>query len=263
MMVSVAADGGVPYYPDLAGKVAVVTGGSRGIGAATCRALASNQVRVAVNGRDRDAISAVVAQITDAGGVAIAVPGDVTDVAVVAGMRDTITHEYGPVDILAAFAGGQGAPMVTAHLGADRWRAVIDSELTSMYLTVTAFLPEMMARGRGVIITMSSTAGRQPTQANAAYAAAKAGVAMFSRHLANEVGGAGVRVNCLCPAAVLNDQMRQHMSADELDGLARCFPLGRIGRPEDIAAAALYLASSAASWITGVTLDITGGRAIA
>jgi 3-oxoacyl-[acyl-carrier protein] reductase len=115
-MVSEAADGGVPYYPDLAGKVAVVTGGSRGIGAATCRALASNQVRVAVNGRDRDAISAVVAQITDAGGVAIAAPGDVTDVAVVAGMRDTITHEYGPVDILAAFAGGQGAPMVTAHL---------------------------------------------------------------------------------------------------------------------------------------------------
>jgi 3-oxoacyl-[acyl-carrier protein] reductase len=110
---------------------------------------------------------------------------------------------------------------------------------------------------------MSSTAGRQPTQANAAYAAAKAGVAMFSRHLANAVGGAGVRVNCLCPAAVLNAQMRQHMSADELDGLARCFPLGRIGRPEDIAAAALYLASSAASWITGVTLDITGGRAIA
>jgi 3-oxoacyl-[acyl-carrier protein] reductase len=252
-----------PHYPDLAGRVALVTGGSRGIGAATCRALANNGVKVAVNGRDMAAIEAVVAEITAGGGTATAAPGDVTDEAAVARIRDAVTQALGPVDILAVFAGGQGSPVPTAKLGPDQWRAVIDSELTSTYLTVNAFLPDMIERARGVIITMSSSAGRQPSQANAAYAAAKAGVAMFSRHVAKEVGRHGVRVNCVAPSAVLNERMQRFMSVEQLNELADEFPLGRIGRPDDIAQAVLFLASSASSWVTGVTLDVTGGRVIA
>jgi 3-oxoacyl-[acyl-carrier protein] reductase len=247
-----------PHYPDLAGKVALVTGGSRGIGAATARALAANGVRVAVNGRDRAAIDAVVTQIAADGGAAFAAPGDVTDEATVHALRKDI----GPVDILAPFAGGQGAPVPTAQLQLDRWRAVLDSELTSAFLTVTAFLPAMTTKGAGSIITMSSTAGRQPGVANAAYATAKAGVVMFTKHLAREVAKDGVRVNCLAPSAVLNDRMQQFMDAEQLTKLAGEFPLGRIGHPEDIAQAVLYLASSASSWVTGVTLDLTGGRVI-
>jgi 3-oxoacyl-[acyl-carrier protein] reductase len=251
-----------PHYPDLAGRVALVTGGSRGIGAATCHALAANGVKVAVNGRDRVAIDAVVAKITADGGTAVAAPGDVTHEAAVQNMRDTVEHALGPVEILATFAGGQGAPVRTAQLGLDQWRAVVESDLTSVYLTVAAFLPTMIERGQGTIITMASTAGRRPGAANAAYAAAKAGVVMFTKHLANEVGRHGIRVNCLAPSAVLNDRMQQHMSAEQLDELATSFPLGRIGQPSDIAQAGLYLASSASSWVTGVILDLTGGRVI-
>jgi 3-oxoacyl-[acyl-carrier protein] reductase len=113
-----------------------------------------------------------------------------------------------------------------------------------------------------VIVTMSSTAGRQPGGANIAYATAKAGVVMYTKHLANEVGRHGIRVNCLAPSAVLNERMQQFLSAEQLDELATTYPLGRIGRPDDIAQAVLYLASNASSWITGVTLDLTGGRVI-
>ena len=253
---------GPPYYPDLAGKVALVTGGSRGIGAATCRALAANGVKVAVNGRDQAAIDSVVADITADGGTAVAAPGDVTDEAAVRNMRDVVERAFGSVEILAAFAGGQGTPVPTTQLGLDQWRAVIESDLTSVYLTVSAFLPAMIERGGGAVITMSSAAGRQPSRANAAYAAAKAGVGMLTKHLANELGTYGVRVNCLAPSAVLNDRMQRYMSAEQLDELASAFPLGRIGQPGDVAQAVLYLASSASSWVTGVTLDLTGGRVI-
>ena len=251
-----------PQYPDLAGNVALVTGGSRGIGAATCRALAANGAKVAVNGRDQAVIDSVVAEIAADGGTAVAAPGDVTDEAAVRNVRDTVEHAWVPVEILAAFAGGQGTPGPTTQLGLDQWRAVLESDLTSVYLTVTQFLPAMIERGGGAIITMSSTAGRQPGGANAAYAAAKAGVVMFTKHLAHEVGRHGIRVNCLAPSAVLNDRMRRFMSAEQLDELAAAFPLGRIGQPDDVAQAVLYLASSASSWVTGVTLDLTGGRVI-
>ncbi|MGI5156916.1 SDR family NAD(P)-dependent oxidoreductase [Microbispora sp. CA-102843] len=252
--------GARPCYPDLAGKVALVTGGSRGIGAQTCATLAENGVKVAVNGRNQAAIDAVVGGIAAAGGTAVAAPGDVTDEAAVRRMHDIVERELGAVDILAAFAGGQGAPTPTIELGADRWRAIIASDLTSVYLTAAAFLPGMISKGAGSIITMSSTAGRRPGGSNAAYAAAKAGVVMLTRHLAGEVGRHGIRVNCLAPSAVLNDRMRRFMSAEQRDELAAAYPLGRIGQPGDVAQAVLYLASEASSWVSGATLDLTGGR---
>ncbi|WP_261569602.1 SDR family NAD(P)-dependent oxidoreductase [Frankia gtarii] len=260
-MFSEAGDG-LSHHPDLAGKVALVTGGSRGIGMATCRALAANGARVAVNGRDRAAVDTVVAKIVADGGTAVPAPGDVTDEAAVHSVRESVERALGPVEILAAFAGGQGAPAPTTELGSDRWRAVLESDLTSVYLTVTAFLPAMIELGGGSIITMSSTAGRHPGGANAAYAVAKAGVVMLTKHLANEVGRHGVRVNCVAPSAVLNERMQRFMSPPQLDGLAATFPLGRLGQPDDIAQAVLYLASSASSWVTGVILDLTGGRVI-
>jgi 3-oxoacyl-[acyl-carrier protein] reductase len=251
-----------PHYPGLAGTVALVTGGSGEIGAATCRALAANGVKVAVNGRDAVAIDAVVESIAVDGGHALAVPGDVTDPDAVRKIHETVERALGPVRILAPFAGGQGRPVPTVDLGLDQWRAIIDSDLTSAYLTVTEFLPGMIERKAGTVVMMASTAGRHPSGANAAYAAAKAGVVMVSKHLANEVGRHGVRVNCLAPSAVLNDRMQQAMSTDQLHQLAGAFPLGRIGQPADVAQAVLYLASDAASWVTGVTLDLTGGRVI-
>jgi 3-oxoacyl-[acyl-carrier protein] reductase len=247
-------------YADLSGKVAVITGGSKGIGAATARALAANGVAVAVVARDRAAIDATVESITAQSGRAIGVTADCTSEADLQALRETVAAQLGAVHILAAFAGGNGMPVPTQVETGEHWRAVVESELTSTFLTVAAFLPDMISRHSGVIITMSSSAARQAAKSSAAYAAAKAGVAAFSRHLAGECASDGIRVNCLAPSAIENDRMRRWMSAEERAALGASFPLGRLGQPDDVAAAALFLASSASSWITGMTMDISGGK---
>ncbi len=247
-------------YADLAGRVAVVTGGSRGIGAQTARALADNGVKVAVIGRDERALSDVAGSIAAAGGEALPVRADCIVDAEVQRAAMTVAERLGPVDILAAFAGGNGMPVPTAEETVAHWREVVDSDLTVTFACVHAFLPVMIDRRRGAIITMSSAAGRQAARSNAAYAAAKAGVIALTRHLAAEMGPHGIRVNCIAPSAVENERMRTWTTEDQRRELGASFPLGRIGQPEDVAAAALFLASDASAWITGVTLDIAGGK---
>ncbi len=246
----------------LADRVAMVTGGSRGIGAATAVRLAAYGALVGVGGRDGTAIDAVVDRIRAGGGSAIAVPADATDPEALDHAYAALEQEFGPIELLAAFAGGNGRPCPTEEVEPEEWRRVIEGDLTSTFLTIRAALPAMLDRGSGSIVTMSSSAGRQPSQAAAAYAAAKAGVAMLSKHLAAELGSRGIRVNCLAPSAVLNDKMATAMSKQQQAELASTFPLGRLGQPDDVAAAATYLLSEDASWVTGVTLDITGGRVI-
>lgn len=247
-------------YPDLDGKVAVVTGGSRGIGAATARALGGNGASVVVVGRDQSAIDATAARVRALGAPALGVAADCTSEDDLTDLHRKVTQAFGPVDILATFAGGDGMPVPTEAETGAHWRQVLDSDLTSTFLTVSAFLPDLVARHGGVIITMASAAARQAAKSSAAYAAAKAGIIAFSRHLASEHGHNGIRVNCLAPSAIENEKMRTWMSEDDRQALGAAFPLGRIGQPEDVAAAALFLASSVSSWITGVTLDIAGGK---
>lgn len=249
-----------PHYPDLAGKVAVVTGGSRGIGAATARALAANGSHVAVVGRDEPALAAVADGIAASGGRALPVRADCTVEADVQRLAQTVAEQLGPADILAAFAGGNGIPVPTTEETAAHWRGVLESDLTSTFLTTSAFLPAMSEHQGGSIITMSSAAARQPARSNAAYAAAKAGVIAFTRHLANELAPQGVRVNCVAPSAIENDRLRNWTTAEQREQLAASFPLRRIGQPDDVAAATLFLASQASPWITGITLDIAGGN---
>ena len=251
---------GVAHYPDLAGKVVVVTGGSRGIGAATAAAFAVNGASVVVVGRDEAAMAAVVDGIRGAGGVAMSVPADCTVESDLQHLVRLVTEEFGPADIVATFAGGNGMPVATVEETPDHWREVVETDLTSMFLTVHAFLPQMVERRRGTFITMSSAAARQAARSAAAYAAAKAGVIAFTRHLANEVGPSGVRVNCIAPSAIENEKMHTWMTEEQRAQLGAAFPLGRIGQPGDVAAAALFLGSGASSWITGTTLDVAGGK---
>jgi len=251
----------LPNYPDLAGKVAVVTGGSGGIGAATCRLLAANGVKVAVHGRDEAKIDAVVDEIRSSEGQAIGATADVRDFAAIERMRQRVEAELGPVEVLAAFAASGGpAPGPTAQITEEEWRSAIDGNLTSAFLTLKSFLPAMIERGRGSMVTMASSAGRVPTPAPTAYAAAKAGVVMLSRQVAGEVGEHGVRVNCLAPDSILTERTRSYMSEDQQRQWAAMFPLGRMGAPEDVALATLFLASESSSWLTGVTLDVAGGK---
>jgi 3-oxoacyl-[acyl-carrier protein] reductase len=251
----------IPTYADLRGKVALVTGGSRGIGAAACLALARCGVRVAVNGRDPEAVAATVAAIGAQGGEAFAAVADCADLAAVERMRDAIGAGFGAPELLLAFAGGgSGRPAPLADITEQDWRSSIDNNLTSTFFTLRCFLPAMIARGAGSIVTMASAGGRVASGAPAAYGAAKAGVIMLTRHAANEVGPRGVRVNCISPSAVLTERTAQRMPPEQQQGMLKAFPLGRLGQPDDIASAALFLLSASASWITGVTLDVAGGR---
>ena len=250
-----------PSYPDLKDMVAFVTGGSRGIGAATCMMLAENGVRVAVNGRDEDAIDRVVESIHRAGGQAVAAPADCTNGEALARARDSVERELGAVDIVAAFAGGTGEPTPFLKISEEKWRSVIDANLTSTFLTIQTFAPAMVERRRGAIVTMSSSAGRLPGLASPPYAAAKAAIVMLTGHLAKELGPMGVRLNCVAPSAIMNDRLAK-VPPEKLREIAAGFPLGRIGVPDDVAAATLYLVSESSAWVTGMTLDISGGRVI-
>ncbi|WP_405488513.1 SDR family NAD(P)-dependent oxidoreductase [Streptomyces sp. NBC_00096] len=247
-------------YPELHGRTVVVTGGSRGIGAATAHAFAAEGARVCVVGRDEAALAAVVGAITAEGGTAMSVAADVTDSAALARVAEESGRRLGPVDVLAAFAGGQGRPVPSAELTEERWREVLDADLTSAFLTVRTFLPGMLERGGGSVITMSSAAGRQPSGANLAYGVASAGLVMLTRHLATEAGPRGVRVNCLAPSVILTERSAVQIPAGVREQLARAHPLGRLGLPRDVAACALFLASDGASWLSGITLDVAGGR---
>ncbi len=139
-------------------------------------------------------------------------------------------------------------------------KSFINATLTATFLSVKSFLPGMIARRRGSLVTMASSAARVPLGAPAAYAAAKAGVIMFSRHVANEVGKHGIRVNCLAPHTILTERTQRSMPEERQREMAAMTPLGRLGTPEDVALATLFLASDRSSWVTGVTLDVAGGR---
>jgi 3-oxoacyl-[acyl-carrier protein] reductase len=252
----------VPTYPDLAGKVAVVTGGSKGIGAATCVLLGHNGARVAVCGRDEQAIERVAADTRDAGAAdAAGIAADLTTPEGVARLRAEVEDKLGTADVLMAFAGGFGARTPLLETQLDEWNDIVESNLTSTFLTLREFGAGMAERGSGSIVTMASNAARfLDITLTASYAAAKAGIAMLSRHAAIELGPRGVRVNVLAPATILSERVKRNMDEERLQSIADLSPLGTIGVPEDPALAALFLASDSARWLTGVTLDVAGGR---
>lgn len=245
-------------YPDLRGKVAVVTGGSKGIGASTCELLVENGAKVAVVGRSQGPIDALVERLGEG---AIGVSADCTDPAALARVRAEAEERLGPVELLAPFAGGFGAFTPVAEMSLEEWRTVIEDNLTSTFITVKAFLDGMLERGAGSIVTMSSISARfldKPTQA--AYAASKAGVVMFTRHLALEVGEQGVRVNSVAPGTTMSERIERIMTEEEIERTKALSPLRLMGMPEDTAHATVFLLSDAARWLTGVTIDINGGR---
>ena len=138
---------------------------------------------------------------------------------------------------------------------------MLDANLTSTFITVREFLPGMIERRRGSIVTMSSISARYLDKlTQAAYAAAKAGVIMFTRHLALEVGEHGIRVNCVAPGTTMSERIERLMDDEAIERTTRLSPLRRLGTPDDTAHATVFLLSDAASWLTGVTIDVNGGR---
>jgi 3-oxoacyl-[acyl-carrier protein] reductase len=248
----------IPTFPDLAGKVAVVTGGSGEIGAETARFFAANGMKVAISGRDKDTLQSVVDSID---GEVIAVPADCLKSEELAGLREATERELGPVDVLCAYAGGDPGPQPLHEVTEESWRETIDGNLTATFLTLKAFLPGMVERQSGSILTMSSAAGRLPGWSAYAYATAKAGILMLTRRIAQDVGKFNVRVNSIAPSAILTEKQKAKFPEAVRDKVVEdFFVIRRWGTPVDCANAALYLASDASSWVTGTTTDVAGGK---
>ena len=245
----------------LNGKLALVTGSSRGIGAAIAKELARRGAWVAVHGRDEHALLGVRNEIAGAGGKAISATGDLTRFAEIEAMRHDIERQLGPVEILVANAGGSfTAPGPLEEISEEGWHASIDGNLTATFLTIKAFLPGMQERGAGSVITLSSSAARRPhPRSPIPYAAAKAGIQIMTQHLAAQVGPRGVRVNCIAPETILTERNAERIPEAQKAALVDMHPIRRLGTSEDVAKAAVFLASDSASWITGVVLDVTGG----
>jgi 3-oxoacyl-[acyl-carrier protein] reductase len=189
-------------------KIALVTGSSRGIGAAIAALFAREGAKVALHGRDTQALSAMLADITQAGGEAIDVTGDLTRLGDIEAMRRRIEREFGPIDILVANAGGSfTTPGPIEQTSEEEWRASVDGNLTATFLTIKSFLPGMKERRSGTIITMSSSAARRPhPKSPIAYAAAKAGIEILTQDLAGQVGPYGIRANCIAPETILTER---------------------------------------------------------
>jgi len=247
-------------------KVALITGSSRGIGAAIARRFAEQGALVALHGRDTAALSAVRAEIQARGGRAMQVTGDVTKFQDLEAMRSEVEGTLGPIDVLVANAGGnQTKPhLALEETSEEGFRASLDGNLTATFLTLKSVLPSMKRRRTGSIITLSSAAARRPHPASPLpYAAAKAGIELLTQHVAAQVGPFAIRVNCIAPESILTESNQRQIPDAQKAEMIEAHPIKRLGTPDDIADAALFLASESASWISGVILDVAGGAVLA
>ena len=241
-------------HNSFSGSTAVVTGGSRGIGAAIGHALALAGARVVLTARDQDALDRQVETITAAGGQASGVVGDTTDPRAVRRTREQAEDTFGPVDLLVVNAGGGGRPSALADLAPETWQHALDLNLTAPYLVLREFVPPMMERGNGAVVAMSSIAGSTVTAASTAYSAAKAGLEMVVRKVAAEAAPHGVRVNAVAPGTV--DTGDGRIPAQAQQALAERHPSGRLGTVDDVVAATVFLLGPGAGWVTGHTMEL-------
>lgn len=242
-------------------RTALVTGGSRGIGRAVCLELARRGNRVAVNyARNREAARGVVEEVMAGGGEAAPFAADVSDPGAVREMFAGVEKKWGPVEILVNNA-GMTADNLLLRMGEEDWRRVLEVNLTSAFLCSKAALRGMVRARWGRIVCVGSVAGAAGNPGQANYAASKAGLVGFSKSLAKEVGSRGITVNVVAPGFIATDMTARMGEAAESAARAGT-SLGRIGQPEEAAAAVGFLTSEEASYVTGQVLRVDGGLAV-
>jgi 3-oxoacyl-[acyl-carrier protein] reductase len=245
----------------LDGKVAIVTGGSRGIGRAVAVALARQGAKVVINfAGNVTAANSVLEEITGAGGEAMLYQANVADGEAVEAMIKAALDKFGHIDILVNNAGITRDNLL-ARMKEEDWDAVINTNLKGIFLCTKAVARSMMKQRSGKIINMSSVIGLTGNAGQGNYAAAKAGVIGFTKSMAKELASRNIMVNAIAPGFITTD-MTHVLSDDIKAGLSEKIPLGRLGTPEDVAHAVLFLASDAANYITGQTINVDGGMVI-
>ena len=248
-------------------KVGIVTGGGSGIGAASAVAMAAEGARVVVADVNEAGAKAVVERIERAGGQALAVAADVTRAADNQAMVERAVATWGRLDVFLANAGVPQWKTDVEDVDEATYDRIMDVNVRGVWLGARAALPVMKGAGRGVFLITASTAGIRPRPGGQTYAMSKGAVITLAKALALEVAPHGVRVVAICPVATHTPMLPTFMGKKEVDaeGLARyerTVPLGRLNQPEDLAHAAVFLASDEAAMITGTTIEVDGGRCI-
>jgi NAD(P)-dependent dehydrogenase (short-subunit alcohol dehydrogenase family) len=244
----------------LTNQVAVVTGASRGIGAATARAFAQAGAAVALAARDKARLDTLAAEITAAGGKALSVPTDVSDPAGVERMVARTLNVFGRLDI--AFnnaAGGGHPPTPLTDVAIEDFDSALAINLRGTFLCLKHEIAAMLESGGGAIVNMTSTAGLEAVGGLAAYVSTKHGIVGLTKVAALEYAARGIRINAVAPGPILTEQLERAGAAAQ-QGAAQAMPMKRVGRPEEVAATVTWLCSDSASFITGATIPIDGGK---
>ncbi len=243
----------------LKGKVTLITGGASGIGRATSLLFASEGATVVVADYAAETGNATVREIVAAGGSAEFLEVDVSKSSDVRRMIDSTASTHGRIDVLFNNAGIEGPSARIADYTEDDWDRVIAIDLTAVFLGMKYALPQMVKQGGGVIISTASVAGIVAFPKSAAYAAAKAGVINLTKLAAVEYASRGIRANCICPGIIETPMAKRVMGGRPTDTISGMQPIGRPGRPEEIAAAALFLASDDCPFAAGAPFIVDGG----
>ncbi len=239
-------------------KTVLITGGSRGIGAAAVRAFAQAGYAVALNYcRSRDAALRLAEELTAQGHTVLPVQADVSDPDQVRHMVDNVLDNFCQLDILICNAGTAWRGLLCDLTDQD-WHRLRGTDLDGILYCCRAVYRHMVSRKQGRILTVSSMWGRSGASCEAAYSAAKAGVIGLTQALARELGPSGITVNCVAPG-VIDTEMNAGLTPEDLQALSEETPLGRLGTPEDVARALLFLASPEAGFLTGQVLGVDGG----